>query len=295
MKNFFYNTGYFLKEVKTIIRTNLLSNIFSLFSTSLILFILTMVIAGWWISSQVVETIQGESEINVYFNESIGNTGALKMVESIKGIDGVREVRMVAKQEAYNRMEKILGKDASVLRFFDDNPFSPFLEVKIHLEKMDPLLKSIGLVEGVGYVRDNRDVLNRIRNISVVLRILGYLVIAAVGISTLVIISHIIRLGIHNNSDQINTLRLLGAPSTFIAFPFLLEGLLLTLGGGVLALALAAFALKYVYAQLAGPLPFIPLPSREVLVSGLVILVTSLSAFLGIAGSLFGLASARNN
>ena len=295
MKNFFYNTGYFLKEVKTIIRTNLLSNIFSLFSTSLILFILTMVIAGWWISSQVVETIQGESEINVYFNESIGNIGALKMVESIKGIDGVREVRMVAKQEAYNRMEKILGKDASVLRFFDDNPFSPFLEVKIHLEKMDPLLKSIGLVEGVGYVRDNRDVLNRIRNISVVLRILGYLVIAAVGISTLVIISHIIRLGIHNNSDQINTLRLLGAPSTFIAFPFLLEGLLLTLGGGVLALALAAFALKYVYAQLAGPLPFIPLPSREVLVSGLVILVTSLSAFLGIAGSLFGLASARNN
>jgi len=293
MKNIFYNTGYFFKETKTIICTNLLSNIFSFFSTGLILFILAMVISGWWISSRVVEAIEGEAEISVYFDESIGTLDASKLAEKVKAIDGVRDIRMVDAKEAYGRMEKILGKESRILNVFDDNPFSPFLEVKIHLEKMDSVLKSIETTQDVKYVRDNREILNRIRNISEILNLLGYLVIAAVGISTLVIISHLIRLGIENSREQINTLRLLGAPETFIAFPFLLEGLFLTLAGGALAVTMTSLALKYLYIQMTGPLPFIPLPPRGELTLGLAMLVMSLSAFLGIAGSLFGLSQAK--
>lgn len=295
MKNFFYNAGYFLKEAKTIIRLDLLSNIFSLLSTVLIFFILAMVISGWWVSNRVAEAIQGEAEINVYFDESMGNTGAMQMVERIKVLEGVRQAQMVEESEAYDRMVEILGKDARVLGIFDNNPFSPFIEVEINLEEIDPVLENLHLMKGVEDVRDNREVLDRLRHIAGVLTLLGYLVVTAVGISTLVIISHIIRQGIYNNREQINTLRLLGAPEAFIAFPFLLEGLLLTLGGGILAAVLAAFALKYVYVQMVGPLPFIPLPPREALVSGMVIAVMSLSAILGIVGSLLGLSSARSN
>ena len=295
MKNILYNTGYFLKEVKTIIRLNLLSNIFSLLSTGLIFFILAMVISGWWVSNKVVEAIQGEAEVNVYFTEGLDNTSAIKLAEGIKGISGVREARLVDEGEAYSRMEEVLGKEARVLEYFEDNPFSPFIEVKISIEKIDPILKELELMTGIEHVRDNREVLERLHSIAGVLKLLGYLVVAAVGISTMVIISHIIRMGIYDNREQINTLRLMGAPEAFVAFPFLLEGLLLTLSGGIMASALAAFTLKYVYAQMAGPLPFIPLPPREALTSNLVILVMSLSAVLGAAGSFFGLSSAKSS
>jgi cell division transport system permease protein len=295
MKNIIYNLGYFLREVKTIIHLNLLSNVFSFLSTGLIFFILAMVISGWWISNQVVEAIQGEAEISVYFDENIDNAGAIKLAEDIKGIQGVREARLVDEAEAYGRMEEILGKEARVLAYFDGNPFSPFIEVKIHMEKIDPILKGLELMSGIEHVRDNRKVLERLSSIAVVLKVLGYLVVTAVGVSTMVIISHIIRMGIYDNREQINTLRLMGAPEPFIAFPFLLEGLLLTLGGGALASALAVFSLKYFYAQMAGPLPFIPLPPLGTLTSQLVILVMSLSAVLGVAGSFFGLSSAKSS
>jgi cell division transport system permease protein len=295
MKNIIYNLGYFLREVKTIIHLNLLSNVFSFLSTGLIFFILAMVISGWWISNQVVEAIQGEAEISVYFDENIDNAGAIKLAEDIKGIEGVREARLVDEAEAYGRMEEILGKEARVLAYFDGNPFSPFIEVKIHMEKIDPILKGLELMSGIEHVRDNRKVLERLSSIAVVLKVLGYLVVTAVGVSTMVIISHIIRMGIYDNREQINTLRLMGAPEPFIAFPFLLEGLLLTLGGGALASALAVFSLKYFYAQMAGPLPFIPLPPLGTLTSQLVILVMSLSAVLGVAGSFFGLSSAKSS
>ncbi|SET17142.1 cell division protein FtsX [Natronincola peptidivorans] len=294
MKNILYNTGYFLKEAKTMLRLSLLSNIFSLISTGLIFFILAMVISGWLISSEVVEVIQGEAEINVYFDEDIDNTGAVQLVERINDMDGVREARVVDEEEAYQRMVEILGKEARVLEFFDDNPFNAFIEVKIHLEKIEPVLERLHLMAGIEHVRDNREVLDRLQSIAELSKLLGYLIITAVGISTLVIISHIIRQGIFNNREQINTLRLLGAPENFIALPFLLEGLLLTLGGGLLASILSVFTLKQVYAQMTGPLPFIPLPPRETLVPGLVILVMSLSGILGIIGSLLGLSSAKS-
>ncbi|MHB9094527.1 MAG: cell division protein FtsX, partial [Eubacteriales bacterium] len=129
--------------------------------------------------------------------------------------------------------------------------------------------------------------------ITEMLRLFGLLVVVAVGISTLIIISQIIRLGIQNNSEQINTLRLLGAPEFFIAFPFLLEGLLLTVGGGILAASLAAFVLNQVYAQMTGHLSFIPLLPAQTLISGMVVVVMSLSIILGIGGSLIGLTTAR--
>lgn len=295
MKSFLNNSGYFLKEVRTIIRLDLMSNIFSLFSTTLIFFILTMVMSGWWISNQVVEAVQGEAEINAYFDENIGNDGVTALVEKIETIDGVQEARLVNEDEAYDRMAEILGEDARVLEFFEDNPFSPFIEVKIHLEEINSVLTHLDTMADIAYVRDNREILDRLKNIAGTLKFLGFVVVGAVGISTLVIISHIIRQGIYSNREQINTLRLLGAPELFIAFPFLLEGLFLTVGGGIFAAVLATFSIKYIYAQLAGPLPFIPLPSRDALIFNLVILITGLSACMGIVGSLLGLSSAKNN
>lgn len=295
MKNFFYNIGYFVREAAIVLKLNRMSNVFSLISTGLIFFILAMVTAGWWVSGQVVETIKGEAEINVYYDETAGEAEVLKLMEGINEIPGIQEVRLIDEGEAYRRMQEILGKEARVLNYFDSNPFSPFIEIRINLEEMDPILDRLNRMEHVEYVRDNREVLERIRSIADILDLLGYLVIFAVGFSTLVIISHIIRLGVYNNREQITTLRLLGAPETFIAFPFILTGILLTLGGGGIASALAVFSIKYIYAQVTGPLPFIPLPPIETLVSGLVILILCLSVLLGFIGSLFGLTSSRSS
>ena len=290
MKKYFYNLGYFLKEVKKIIGINLLSNIATFFSIALILFILTMVISGWWISGDVIKTIQGEAEISVYYNEG-SDTEIL--IKSIKSVDGVYEALLVEEGEAYERMEGILGKEAKVLEYFDDNPFSSFIEVKIDLNKINSVLNKLKTLDGIEHIRDNQDVLTRLRNISEIFNFLGSLVISAAGITTLVIVFHIIKLGIHSNKEQINTLRLLGATEGFIGFPFILEGLFITLVGGLIAISLAGFILRHIYAQIAGPLPFIPLPPLAGLLGKLRILIMTVSGVLGLMGSLSGLFSTR--
>lgn len=293
MRSIFNNRGYFLKEAVITLRINLMSNIFSILSIGLIFFLLTMVASGWWASSKVVDAIQGEAEISVYFKEGTKDTAVSQMLDKIKVIEGVREARQVRENEAYDRMVKILGKEASVLKYLEENPFSSFLEVKIHIEKMDSVLEKVQTIADIEQVRDNREVLDRLKNISGMLKLIGYVFVIAVSTCTLLIVSHIIRMGIYSNREQINTLRLLGAPDYFIALPFFLEGLMMTIGGGMLCILMAVSSAKSIYSRMTGPLPFIPLPSLDQLIWGIIVLIIFVSITLGIIGGFIGMKTAK--
>ncbi|MCF8019465.1 MAG: permease-like cell division protein FtsX [Vallitaleaceae bacterium] len=293
MKTYIYNFRYFIKESIDIFRLNLISNIFSLLSTGLIFFVLTLIIAGWNISSSVTQAIKGESEISVYFQEGLTDAEIKEMTKSITNVQGVKSVNLINEEEAYERMERVLGDDAQVLSFFEDNPFDAFLEVGIELSEIDIIVGRLSQMEYVDLVRDNKEVLNRLSHMSDVLNLISYLALTAVGITTLVIMSHIIRQGIYHHREQINTLELLGAPKYFIALPFYIEGIGMTLTGGLLSLILSHFVLSEIYTQVSGPLPFIPMPDQGSVMQNLILMIIGLSLILGFLGSAFGVSSSK--
>jgi cell division transport system permease protein len=293
LKTFIYNFRYFIKESTDIFRLNLISNIFSLLSTGLIFFVLTLIVAGWNISSSVTEAIKGESEISVYFQEGLTESEIIDLTNSITNVRGVESVNLVNEDEAYGRMEKVLGDDAQVLSFFEDNPFDAFLEVGIELSEIESIVDEISQMAYVDLVRDNKEVLDRLSHMSDVLNLISYLALTAVGITTLVIMSHIIRQGIYHHREQINTLELLGAPKYFIALPFYIEGISMTLIGGLLSLVLSHFVINEIYIQVSGPLPFIPMPNQGIVMQNLIIVILGLSLVLGFFGSAFGVSSSR--
>ena len=294
MKFLLNNVGYFFKEAKTTIKVYMMSNILSILSTGLILFFAAIILSCWWISSEAVEALQNEAEINVYYAEDMDEISIENMINTIEELYGVGEARLVSEDEAYKRMEEILGKEAKVLKYLDENPFNSFIELSINLEEMESVIESLRNIDGIDQIRDNREVLEKLRSITSLLETFGYIFIAAVGASTLIIVSHIIRAGIFDNREQIKTLRLLGAPEMFISAPFLIEGLILTISGGLLAIFMSAFSVKYIYTAVTGPLPFIPLPPLEPLIRNLIIMIISLSIAFGILGSSLGLWSARD-
>lgn len=283
------NTFYYIKESIRIIRNSPLSNLFSFLGTTLILFLLGLVVGLWGVCNQLTDLLQDEAEISAYFDKDVRNTDELLHI--IQQIDGVWDVRLVNQQEAHGQMERILGEESDILGLFDENPFEAYLEVKINIDKMDSVIMQLSNIKGINYVRDNQDVLKQIDGISKAIEILSYLVIAAVSITTLVIISHMIRQGIYQNRDQINTLLLLGAPNKFINSPFILVGFLLTFGGGIAATLLINILISQSYLLIDQTIPFMPMPPKNQLVYGLSVFLLSVSAALGILGSLFGLST----
>ncbi|CRZ34172.1 cell division protein FtsX [Herbinix hemicellulosilytica] len=293
MKTFLYNIGYFFKETGRIIRLNILSNIFSIIGTGLILFLLGLVITGSDIGNHLVNMLNEEAEINGYFTKDISDSDRNELVEKIGKIYGVRSARLVNEDEAKKKMEDILGEEAKILELFKENPFEAFVEIRINVDEMENILDNVKNMKGIEYVRDNREVLEKIKDITYAFKVLGYLLIAAVGITTLIILSHMIRQGIYNNREQINTLRLLGSPGAFIGFPYVLTGILLTLLGGILAALSVVLLINTAYEGIGSTVLFLPLPSKNDLIDKMIILIPSLSFILGLMGSLFGLSSIR--
>ena len=291
MKNVVYNIGYFFNEAKTLFRIDLLSNMFSIISIGLIFFILSLVISGWDIMNFTIEVIEKEAEINVYYKEGLSDEDISRLIDNIKAIDGVGNVEMVDEEESYSRMKEILGDEAHILELFEDNPFSPFIEVQINISDSDNILNQLHDIENIDFIRDNKSVIDRLKDIVSVFEVIGLLAVIAVGVSTLMVVSHIIRQGIYNNRDEINTLKLLGAPQIFIDFPFLVEGLFLTLTGGIIASIILFILLNYGYGQVEMAIPFIPLPSADNIIRRIVMFIIVTSGILGIVGSLLGVAN----
>lgn len=295
MKTFFYNIGYFLLEALRTIRFNPLSNFFSVLGTGLILFLLGIVLTGWSVGDQIVKMLEQEAEISAYLVDPEDKDQIDALTQQIQSIDGVVEVRFVQKEEAKLQMEKLLGNEAEILELFEENPFEAFLEIRIDLGRLEEVSKQLTKQDGIEYVRDNREVLEQMKQVTDGVKIVGAFIILAVGMTTLIIISHMIRQGIYNNREQINTLRLLGAPSGFIGFPFVLAGVLMTVIGGFIAVVLILMVIGSGYRQLDGVLPFIPLPKQEHLQAEISLFILSVSAILGLLGSLFGLSSMRKD
>ncbi len=294
MRSVLYNLGYFIRETGRVIRRNLISNLISILGTGLILFLLGMVFVGGAIGNRLVNMLSKEAQINAYYSSELTADGVKQLKDTILSLAGVREVRLVDQTEAQEKMKEVLGEEGRILELFDHNPFEAFLEIGIEIEDSEEVSDQISTLEGIEYVRNNKEVLGQIKGIANALTLLGYLVMVAVGITTVIILSHMIRQGIYNNKEQINTLRLLGAPNAFIGLPYLWVGLFLTLMGGIISAGLIILLINGTYEQIKGMIPFLPLPPKQELMTRMVILLPSISLLLGFVGSLVGLSSIRD-
>jgi cell division transport system permease protein len=284
------NIGYYLKEVKTLVKRDISSNLLSVISLAFIFFILALVFSLGLSSNFMITQIEEQAEISIYYTED-ANLDSL--IEDLRLIPGVTDVIPVDEMTAKEEMTQILGSESRIVDLFDHNPFSPYLDVAIQLESVDAISEMAATINGVEQVRDNKEVLQKLQEISGIIRIIGLFILLSVSIATLVITSHLIRQGVYLNRDSIGTLKLLGAPDGFIYRPFLVNGILTSLLAGLLSLVMTYFSTSYLYKQLSGSLPFIVLPSFSEHMSTLILYTLFLSILLGIFGGLMGIKSTK--
>ena len=292
MKGLTKNIDYFFREIKTIVKLDLLSNLFSLLSLGFIFFLVSLIFAGGYITDSMIRDIENQAEISVYYEAEANKIAIGNQIEKIAG---VKEVIYINKEEAKMNMTEVLGEESRILDLFDHNPFDPYIEIRIDLNEVENITEKANSLSGVELVRNNKEILDKLKDISSLISLLGVLIIISVSVATLIVTSHIIRQGIYLNKEQINTLRLLGAPEFFIRLPYILEGLIMTVLAGLISSTLIYFTFNYIYVKVIDFLPFMILPSLDKLLISIFIFTALLAIILGLIGSLFGLKSTKTS
>lgn len=290
MGNKLFNIPYFFREAATLIKKDLSSNLMSAFSLVMIFFILTMT-AGFGVSMKyMADALEAEAEISVYYDMDADYES---IISELEVLDGVYQVTLIDALEAKDEMSRLMGDDSRILALFEYNPFSPYLEVGVDLERSQDIAETARVIKGVNFVRDNKEVLDKLKDISSAFNIAGIFVFTAVGAATIVLTSHIIRQGVYLNRDSIGTLKLLGAPDGFIYLPFIMNGVLLSLVSGIVSIGITIAAATRLYSGLTGTLPFLVLPDYKLLIFGLALFTLIASFVLGILGSIIGIKSTK--
>ena len=163
--------------------------------------------------------------------------------EDIAAFPEVQDVQYVTEAQALQRARRELVEFRDAYRDLQVNPLPASIEVRLKpgsrdaatVERVAQRLRGFGFINDVRFGREWVQKLDHLRNVTGIVGLVIGLAFAAVAI---VIIGVTIRLTLLQRAREISIMRLVGATNWFIRGPFLLEGALKGLMGGLLSLVL---------------------------------------------------------
>jgi cell division transport system permease protein len=227
------------------------------------------------------------AELSVYLRDD-ATAEQVKTVDQLIEQSGLAAERAyVSKADAARRFATDFPDLAGAAEGLGRNPFPASFEVRLaaHAQDTGPavdgLAASLASAAGVADVRYDRRWLQRL---SSAIRFVGGIGLAVIGLlaaAAALTVANVVRLAAYARRDEIEIMKLVGAPLTFIRGPFVAEGVLQGGLGALLAVVLlwAAFlAARARYGALAsealgiGALSFLPLQTSLLLLLGGMIL-----------------------
>jgi cell division transport system permease protein len=160
--------------------------------------------------------------------------------QDVQAFPEVQEVRYVSEEEALARARIELVEFKEAYRDLEANPLPASLEVRLkpefrdaaHAQLVAERLRAFPFVDDVRFGRDWVQRLDRLRNLAAVV---GLVIGLAFAIVAIVIIGVTIRITVLQRATEISIMRLVGATNRYIREPFLLEGAIKGILGGLLA------------------------------------------------------------
>jgi cell division transport system permease protein len=163
--------------------------------------------------------------------------------EDIAAFPEVQDVQYVTEAQALDRARRELVEFRDAYRDLQVNPLPASIEVRLKegnrdagtVERVAQRLRGFSFINDVRFGREWVQKLDHLRNVTGIVGLVIGLAFAAVAV---VIIGVTIRLTLLQRAREISIMRLVGATNWFIRGPFLLEGALKGLLGGLLSLVL---------------------------------------------------------
>ena len=201
----------------------------------------------------------------------------------------VQETKYVSKDEALKEYATAVNIPYKDLKSSISNPLPDVIRVRVKKpEDLQPVVQAAKALPGVVKVRYQRDVAEKLLRVARGARLMGLILGGVMALAALMLVSTTIQLGVHSRRREIRIMQLVGATNGFIRAPFLIEGAVQGLAGGLVAAVLLLVGYSYAYNGLTATLPFLELiyNAEFLALSGLGL--TLCGVLFGLVGSLLG-------
>ena len=238
----------------------------------------------------------GETLAIVAYLDEVPEEGVVKdWIRDIEQYPEVEKVLFVSRDMAFERFRKRLGDDAGLVEGLGSDVLPASLEISLTDESRNELAMT-SVVERLRVDHRFTDLqygqgwLEKLEAFLLLLRMSGATLGGFLVFAALVIVANTIKLTLYARQDELEAMAMVGATALFIKLPFLVEGAIQGVLGGLTALGLSFVVFEIVLQKSLGSLllitgidtiHFLPVIWQVLLIVG--------GGLIGLLGSLFAL------
>ncbi len=236
------------------LRTNWKANFNTILIISSSLSVLGMIVLLYLNLTHFSEIWFSNSKISLFLDSGIEAERRTALLEQVRGHDLVKEAELVTPREGLKELAKTLGTNQNILAGagVEGIPYTIDLVMVVgHQEQIGGVARSLAKLPGVEDVLYTERRLRNVRMFFTVLQGVGGFFIALILTSLFLIISHATKLSLHSRQEEIEILSLIGATRGFIRSSVIVEGLLVSLAGGLFSVLMIWICFQFLRAGLS--------------------------------------------
>lgn len=169
--------------------------------------------------------------------------------EKLKKSSEVIKTQFISSEQALGKFLEKFPELQGIVNNLKINPFPPSFEATLKekilsSDETQSFIQSMQNMKGIDDVQFNKDWVERMQSLSRLAKAVGFFLGGILILASFFIISNVIKLSVFARKDEIGILRLVGATNTFIRIPFLLDGIIMGILGGMLSLFVLFLVIK---------------------------------------------------
>ncbi len=232
----------------------------------------------------VIANMENQLSIQAYL---AADADLEKTAAAVRGIRGVESVTMITKETALERLRARLGNQADAVMLLGENPLPASLE--IHVAKASQVadvasrLTSVKEIEDIVYAGHVAEKLTRLSSF---VEKFSIIMLAVALTASGVVLFNTIRISVYSRAQEIDVMMKVGATSTYVAFPFVIQGFILGFFGALAASTALGYSYLSALERLRDMLPFIAFIESKRLLANLFIMLICCGAVVSLIASL---------
>jgi cell division transport system permease protein len=294
-----HRAQYFLRSALGGLRASPVTSVVSVVTIAMALLLIGVFLLLLENMDHVLDRFGDSLVVTVYLENDVSAAEVESFRTRFASIEDVVGTVFISKEEALNRFRNRVGDQGGLLDGLDENPLPASFELSLEqesssIESMALVAQSIDGIPGVDEVSYAQEWVRGYESFLSLARVIGLALGGVLAFAALLIVANTIQLTIYARRDELDILALVGASRTFAGVPFLLEGLLQGVAGGISAVALLyvlyELLLPYTVAGWSFLLGNVP---PQFLSDAGTLLIVAVAAGLGLLGSAVALTTAK--
>lgn len=285
-------TDYLLRETMLGLRRGGWMNWAAVSTVAVLLFLFGVSLQSSWQLEGLLNRFGSQLEVSAYLDTGVQ---ALDLKPIVEKIPEVADVKAITKEQAWAELVKDLGVSDinGATGQLDGNPLVDELRVKAKSSQVVPALaQKLATLSGIDEVQYVDEAVKRVADLNRGISWASFVVVTLLTLTAIAVITTTIRLIVMARHHEIEVMQLVGATTSWIYLPFILQGITFGFAGSAIAwlllLSLQQF-LKQFFTQQPEFVQLLTaglqLNSLQMILLAMILLIFGSS--VGVMGSLF--------